>query len=86
MAAGRHIELRKTIIICTSLIWLNHANIIPHYNAFGSLAGIIVIRDQRVLVIFGGHLGFGIKMTPKYIFKTRNGFDTLKLVGLEELL
>ena len=35
---------------------------------------------------FGEHLGFGIKMTPKHNFITRNGFVTLKLVGLEVLL
>ena len=35
---------------------------------------------------FGGHLGFGIKMTTKHDFKTRNGFFALKLVGLEVLL
>ena len=35
---------------------------------------------------FGGHLGFGHKMTPKHNFNTRNGFVTLKLVGLEVLL
>ena len=34
---------------------------------------------------FGGHLGFGIKMTPKHDFNTRNGFVALKLVGLEVL-
>ena len=34
----------------------------------------------------GGHLGFGLKMTPKHNFNTRNGFVALKLVGLEVLL
>ena len=32
---------------------------------------------------FSGHLGFGIKMTPKHNFNTRNGLVALKLVGLE---
>ena len=35
---------------------------------------------------FGGHLGFGIKMTPKHNFNTRNGFVALKSVGSEVLL
>ena len=48
-----------------------------------------------ILVIFCGHLRFGIKMTPpplpnkqkqKHNFNTRNGFVALKLVGLEVLL
>ena len=34
---------------------------------------------------FGGHLGLGIKMTPKHNFSTRNGFVALKLVRLEVL-
>ena len=34
---------------------------------------------------FGGHLGFGIKMTPKHNFNTNNGLVALKLVGLEVL-
>ena len=34
---------------------------------------------------FGGHLGFGIKMTPKHDFNTRNGFFALKLVRLDVL-
>ena len=52
-----------------------------------------------ILVIFGGQIGIGIKMTPppkkkkkkkkkkqKHNFNTRNGFVALKLVGLEVLL
>ena len=48
-----------------------------------------------ILVIFGGHLGFGIKITPsplpniqkkKHNFNTRNGFVAIKLVGIEVLL
>ena len=35
---------------------------------------------------FGGHLGFGIKMTPRHDFNIKNGFVALKLVGLEVLL
>ena len=35
---------------------------------------------------FGGHLGFGIKMTPNDNFNTRNGFVAIELVGLEVLL
>ena len=31
----------------------------------------------------GGHLGFGIKMTPKHKFNPRNRFVALKLVELE---
>ena len=34
---------------------------------------------------FGGHLGFGIKMTPKHNFSPRNGFFVLKLAGLKVL-
>ena len=43
-------------------------------------------RRLCLLVIFGGHLGFGIKMTLKHNFNPRNGFVALKLVGLEVLL
>ena len=93
MATGRHFELHKIlfwdwsrILICTGLIWLNRANIILYYNAFGSFADIIIIGDQCVLIILGGHLGFGIKMSPKHNFNTRRGFVALKLVGSEVLL
>ena len=48
---------------------------------------------RGILVIFGGHLGFDIKMTPlpnkqkqKHYLNTKNGFVALKLVGLEVLL
>ena len=34
---------------------------------------------------FGGRLGFGIKVTLKDNFSTRNGFIALTLVGLEVL-
>ena len=32
---------------------------------------------------FGGHIGFGIKMTPNHNFDNRNRFVAFKLVGLE---
>ena len=103
MATDRHLELCKIpisnrwrIIICTGLIWFNHANMILYNSAFGSLASIILIGDQCVpgVYFFGGHLGFGIKMTPpppplpnkrkqKQHFNTRNGFVALKLMEIE---
>ena len=73
MATDRHLELCKIlfsdrwrIIICTGLIWFNHANMMLYHSAFGSLAGIILIGDQCVpgVYFFGGHFGFGIKMPP----------------------
>ena len=43
-------------------------------------------NSTNPICYFGGHLGFGIKMTTKHDSKTRNGFFALKLVGLEVLL
>ena len=53
-----------------------------------TLQASLLFLDQCILVIFGGHLGFGIKMTSKleHNFNTKNGFVTLELVGLEILL
>ena len=88
------------ISIFTGLIWLNHANMILYHSAFGSLVGIILIGDQCVpgvyLLFLAVILDLASRWLPppplpntqkqKHNFNTRNGFVTLKLVGLWVLL
>ena len=102
MAADRHLELCKIlfsfrwrIIICTGLIWFNHANMILYHSAFGSLAGIILIGDQCVpgVYFFADILDLTSRWPPppplpnkqkqKRNFNTRNGFVALKILGLD---
>ena len=59
-----------------------------YYNAFGSLAGIILIGDQCVpglYLLFWQPSWIWYQDDPKHDFNTRNGFVALKLVGLEVL-
>ena len=51
-----------------------------------ALQAALLLETNVYLFFFGGHLGFGIKMTTKHNSNTRNGFVTLELVGLEVLL
>ena len=51
--------------------------------SIGQNLGIPQIQD---VILKGGQLGFGIKMTPKHNFYTRNGFVTHRLMGLEVLI
>ena len=65
-------------LVCT---WF-FAAILESLCYIGQNLEIPQIQDAILAAI----LDFGIKMTPKYDFNTRNGFVALKLVGLEVLL
>ena len=56
---------------CTSLIWLNHLNVILYYNALGNLARIILYRDQCVpglyLLFSASILDLGSRWHPNII-------------------
>ena len=55
---------------------------------FEALQGLFLSETNVYLgstCYFGRHLGFGIKMTPKHNFNTRNGFIVLQLMGLKVL-
>ena len=76
------------VLVCISLIWLIIQTLYYNKMHLEALQGLFLSETNVYLdptCYFGSHLGFGINMTLKHNFNTRNGFVILKLVGLEVL-